>query len=456
MSYCLDLMFKMNKKSIFGTDGIRGLVNSSEINPGIMLRIGGAVGTYITSRDLSKRVIIAKDTRISGYMLEPALTSGLIASGIDVILVGPMPTPSVAMLIKSLRAGFGIMITASHNPYYDNGVKIFNQHGEKLSTQEQEEITDLILNETKLSLAKPLELGRAKRLDDAQGRYIEHVKRSFGKNVTLSGLKIVIDSANGSAYKIAPTVLWELGAEIFSIGSAPNGLNINERCGSVHPELLQRTVLEKNADIGIALDGDADRLVVCDEQGKILEGEILIAIIAEYMHQKNELSKNTIVVTKITNSALESYLSTKGIKVIYSDVGDSKVYQVMSKHDLSFGAEESGHIILKEFSTTGDGIISALQILHILTKSGKKLSDIRKIFKLHPQVKHDFIYHNTNPLLQKIICKNIESLKDNNKHLKVIVRHSGTQKLVRIMVEGRNEEEIDKCLSNLIKILEGQ
>lgn len=438
--------------SIFGTDGIRGLVNKFPITADIALKIGLAIGTFIGASNTKRRVVIAKDTRLSGYMIEPALTSGLISTGTDVILVGPMPTPSVPILIKSLRADFGIMITASHNPYHDNGVKLFNQNGYKLDIMSRKRIENLIFNE-KLndSLAEPEKLGRAKRLDDAPGRYIEFVKKSFPKSFTLSGLKIVLDCANGSAYKLAPTILWELGAEVVKLSCEPNGFNINDNCGSIYPKNLCKKVLETKSDIGIALDGDADRITICDEKGKIIPGEYIIAMIAIYLKAHDKLKNNAIVVTKISNLALEEYLKGVGIKTIYSEVGDIKVHELMVKNNLNFGGEESGHIILSDYSNTGDGIVSSLQILAILVDNKKKLSSLVNIFKLNPQIKSNIKFNGKSPLLKDNICIDIKNITDNNPDLKIVIRKSGTEKLIRVLVEGKEKERIKKVHDEIVR-----
>ncbi len=440
--------------SIFGTDGIRGLVNKFPITADIALKIGTAIGIFIEANNSKRRVVIAKDTRLSGYMIEPALTSGLISTGIDVILVGPMPTPSVPILIKSLRADFGIMITASHNPYHDNGVKLFNKNGYKLDIVSRQKIEDLIFNE-KLgeSLAEPSKLGRAKRLDDAPGRYIEFVKRSFPKNFTLSGLKIVLDCANGSAYNLAPTILWELGAEVTKLSCEPNGFNINDNCGSIYPKNLCKKVLETKSDIGIALDGDADRITICNEKGEIIPGEYIIAMIATYLKTQRKLKGDAIVVTKISNLALEEYLKSVGIKTIYSEVGDIKVHELMVKNNLNFGGEESGHIIFSDYSNTGDGIVSALQILAILVESKNKLSDLVNIFKLHPQVKSNIKFDDNNPLLKDSVSNSIRNIIDNNSDLKIVVRKSGTEKLIRVLVEGKEKADIEKVHDEIVKLI---
>jgi phosphoglucosamine mutase len=438
--------------SIFGTDGIRGLVNKFPITADIALKIGTAIGIFIGANNSKRRVVIAKDTRLSGYMIEPALTSGLISTGTDVILVGPMPTPSVPILIKSLRADFGIMITASHNPYHDNGVKLFNKNGYKLDIISRQKIENLIFSE-KLgeSLAEPSKLGRAKRLDDAPGRYIEFVKRSFPKNFTLSGLKIVLDCANGSAYNLAPTILWELGAEVTKLSCEPNGFNINDNCGSIYPENLCKKVLETKSDIGIALDGDADRITICNEKGQVIQGEYIIAMIATYLKTHRRLRGDAVVVTKISNLALEEYFKSIGIKTIYSEVGDIKVHEQMVKNDLNFGGEESGHIIFSDYSNTGDGIVSALQILAILVESKKKLSDLVNIFKLNPQVKSNIKFNDNNPLLKDSISSNIRNIIDNNSDLKIVIRKSGTEKLIRVLVEGKEKAKIEKVHDEIVK-----
>lgn len=438
--------------SIFGTDGIRGLVNKFPITADIALKIGTAIGIFIGANNSKRRVVIAKDTRLSGYMIEPALTSGLISTGTDVILVGPMPTPSVPILIKSLRADFGIMITASHNPYHDNGVKLFNKNGYKLDISSRQKIENLIFSE-KLdeSLAEPSKLGRAKRLDDAPGRYIEFVKRSFPKNFTLSGFKIVLDCANGSAYNLAPTILWELGAEVTKLSCEPNGFNINDNCGSIYPENLCKKVLETKSDIGIALDGDADRITICNEKGEVIPGEYIIAMIATYLKTHRRLKGDAIVVTKISNLALEEYLKSVGIKTIYSEVGDIKVHELMVKNNLNFGGEESGHIIFSDYSNTGDGIVSALQILAILVESKAKLSDLVNIFKLNPQVKSNVKFNGNNPLLKNSVSSSMKNIIVNNSDLKIVVRKSGTEKLIRVLVEGKEKAKIEKVHEEIVK-----
>lgn len=440
--------------SIFGTDGIRGLVNSYPITAEIALKIGMAIGVYIEGNKSIKRVVIAKDTRLSGYMIESALTAGLISTGVNVILVGPMPTPSVPMLIKSLRADFGIMITASHNPHHDNGVKLFNQKGNKLDKNANKKIESLIFDrDLQNNLAMPSKLGKAMRLEDAPGRYIEHVKKSFSKNLTLSNLKIVIDCANGSAYKLAPTILWELGAEVVTLGCEPNGFNINENCGSIHPQNLCKKVQQEKADIGIALDGDADRIVTCDENGKIINGDHVIGMITKHLKINNKLKGNAIVVTKVSNNALEEYLSSINVKTFYTDVGDVKVHEMIKQNKLNFGGEESGHIIFADYSNTGDGIISALQMLEILVANQKKLSELADIFTLNPQVKTNIGFKNKNPLKNQVINDNITDIIKKDPNLKIVIRKSGTENLIRVLVEGKEKIKITQVLEQIVKTL---
>ena len=439
--------------NLFGTDGIRGLVNQHPITPEIVLKFGMAAGIYFHYTGHRSKVLIAKDTRLSGYLIEPALTAGLIAVGVDVILLGPMPTPALAMLIKSLRADFGIMISASHNPYYDNGLKLFDSCGSKLNDKSEIDIQNLILGpELEKNLAAPDKLGRATRLDDALGRYIEFVKNSFLKHKTLTGMRIVIDCANGSAYKLAPTILWELGAEVISIGCEPNGFNINENCGSIYPAALCQKVIETRADIGIALDGDADRLIICDEKGAVISGDHLIAAIALYMNQAETL-KAGIVVTHISNTALDDFLSQNGIPVYRSKVGDRYVAAEMKKMECNFGGEQSGHIIMSDYSTTGDGVLAALQILSLLVSSGKKASHINKMFTLNPQITKNIKFNGDNPLDDNKIVSLIEKIKSDNKDLQIIVRKSGTEKLLRIMVEGKNINIVNKVASTIEKTI---
>lgn len=442
------------QKRLFGTDGIRGTVNQYPMTAEVAMKFGMAAGMYLRRKGDNNRVVVAKDTRLSGYLIEPALTSGLISVGVDVTLVGPMPTPAVPMLIKSLRADFGVMISASHNPYYDNGLKLFDRYGDKLGEACENKLQDLILgNELEQHLAAPDKLGRANRLEDAPGRYIEYIKNSFPKNKTLSGLRIVIDCANGGAYRLAPTILWELGAEVISIGCEPNGFNINESCGSTHPSVLIQKVLEVRADIGIALDGDADRIIICDETGNIVAGDYLIAIIAKYLQSKALLRSDAVIITQMSNSALDIFLENNGIKVYRTKIGDRYVAEAMKKYQCNFGGEQSGHLIYSDYATTGDGILIGLQVLALLVEAKKKLSSLVHMFDLNPQVLSNVRFSYDNPLENKQLDVELESIKEKYKDMRILVRKSGTEKLIRIMVEGNDIKAINIVMREIEKTI---
>jgi phosphoglucosamine mutase len=432
-------------KKYFGTDGIRGTANQFPITAEIALRVGTAVAAKFCNRKHRHRIVIGKDTRLSGYMIESALTAGFLSAGIDVFLVGPVPTPAVSMLTKSLRADIGIMISASHNPFYDNGIKIFDKNGNKLSDKIEQEIELMIDGDITQFLSKPDQLGKAKRIDDAKGRYIEFVKNTFPKNKTLEGLKIVIDCANGASYSMAPAILWELGAEIIAIGVKPDGYNINEGCGSNNPQLLSKSVIDNNADIGIALDGDADRLLIVDEQGEVVAGDKIIGLIAEKLHNDGNLKKDIVVATQMSNLALEKYLNYLGISLIRTNIGDRYILEEMKKYDYNFGGEQSGHIVLGDYSTTGDGLVAALQVLEILLEQKKPISEVVNIFELMPQILYNVDYQNGSNPLENQEVKN--AIKDANKELgvdgRILVRKSGTQNLIRIMVEGKSQQLIE-------------
>ena len=440
---------------LFGTDGVRGLVNVYPMTPEAVLRFGMAAGVYFSAGVHRSKVLIAKDTRLSGYLVESALMSGLLSVGVDVILLGPMPTPALAMLIKSLRADFGIMISASHNPYYDNGLKLFDSRGAKLSDQSENKVQNLFLD-TDLTkyLAQPDKLGRAKRLDDAIGRYIEFVKGSFLKHKNLGGMRIVVDCANGSAYKIAPTIFWELGAEVIALGCEPNGFNINDNCGSMNPSLLCQKVLETRADIGIALDGDADRVVVCDEKGNIVSGDHMISAIALHMLEEKSL-KSGVVVTHISNGAIDEFLQQHSIPVYRSNIGDRNVAINMKKHHCNLGGEQSGHIIISNYSSSGDGIVASLQLLGMLVKSGNKASIINQMFTLNPQIMRSFRFDSKNPLDTDETVASIEKIKKENGELKIIVRKSGTENMVRVVVEGHDKDHVERIATQIEAVLAG-
>ncbi len=443
-------------KKYFGTDGIRGTANKFPMTAEIALKVGMAVGAKFTNGEHRHRVVIGKDTRLSGYVIEPALTAGFAAVGMDVFLVGPVPTPAVSMLTKSLRADIGIMISASHNPYCDNGIKIFNRDGHKLDDALENEIEQLIDGDITPYLATSKNFGRVKRLDDAKGRYIEFVKNSFPKDKSLTGLKIVVDCANGASYAMAPTIFWELGAEVIEIGTDPNGFNINENCGSTHPELLCQKVLEHGADIGIALDGDADRLLIVDEQGEAVAGDKLIALIAEKLHNEGKLRRDTVVITQMSNMALEKYLGYIGVSTIRTKVGDRYVLEEMKKLRCNFGGEQSGHIVLSDYSTTGDGLVAALQVLSVICDSGKKASETLNLFELAPQILKNIKFDSKkgNPLEREEVKNFIEqkSQELGNKG-RILVRKSGTENLIRIMAEGESKSRIEQITDEISDLL---
>ncbi len=440
------------KKKYFGTDGIRGTANKFPMTAEIALKTGMAVGAKFTDGDHKHRVVIGKDTRLSGYVIEPALTAGLAAVGMDVFLVGPVPTPAVSMLTRSLRADIGIMISASHNPYHDNGIKIFDSQGNKLSDSLELEIEQLIEGDITKYLATPENLGRVKRLDDGRERYVEFVKNSFPKDKSLTGIKVVIDCANGAAYAIAPKILWELGAEVIAIGVEPNGFNINEKCGSTKPEALRAKVLAEKADIGIALDGDADRLLIIDENGQDIDGDKLIALIAEKLHNEGKLKKDTVVITQMSNLALENHLSYMGIGTRRVNVGDRYVLEEIKKGGYNFGGEQSGHIVLTDYSTTGDGLVAALQVLSLLVSQDKKVSELFNLYKPAPQIlKNLKLAGASNPLDSQDVQDFIaEKQKLLGKKGRVLVRKSGTENLVRVMAEGEDGAMIEKIVDEII------
>ncbi len=439
-------------RKFFGTDGIRGKANSGNVTPDVMMKAGQAAGVKFRRGEHKHRVLIGKDTRLSGYMIENALTAGLVSMGMDVILAGPIPTPAVAMLTKSMRADLGIMISASHNLYQDNGIKLFGPDGFKLSDNLEQEIEELMHKDLSKYLANAERIGKVSRIDGGAGRYIEHLKNTFPKGKTLDGLKIVIDCANGAAYKIGPTVLWELGAEVITIGTNPNGFNINEDCGSTKPVTLCREVVRHKADLGIALDGDADRLLVVDHKGQEINGDQLIAMIASYWQNQNKLRGAGVVTTKMSNLGLEKYLAEQKLRLKRTNVGDRYVSEYMQEHGYNVGGEQSGHIILSDYSTTGDGLIAALQILAVMVESDQKNKKFIQAFTPLPQVlknvKISKDFSLDDPEVIDIISKAEEKLGDNGR---VLVRKSGTEPLIRIMVEGSKLSEINKLAEQIAK-----
>lgn len=434
----------------FGTDGIRGLANRHPMTSEIALKVGMAAGTVFRSGTHRHRVVIGKDTRLSGYMLEAALMSGFTSVGMDVFLLGPMPTPAVAMLTRSLRADLGVMLSASHNPSNDNGIKLFDPDGYKLSDEMEKQIEDLIDSDSKSMLVEADRIGRATRVESAQERYIEFAKRTMPKQLRLAGLRIVIDCANGAAYKVAPEALWELGAEVIKIGVEPNGHNINLNCGSTSPNTLVEKVKELRADIGIALDGDADRVVIVDEKGEIVDGDQLMAVIAESWHRTGKLAAGGIVATVMSNLGLERYLRSIGLTLARTPVGDRYVTEHMRKHGFNVGGEQSGHIVLSDFTTTGDGLVSALQILACVVATGKTVSEVCNRFHPLPQILRNVRYANGQPLEDTRVIKAIEGAKAKlGENGRLVIRPSGTEPVIRVMAEGDDEKIVSSIVGDI-------
>lgn len=426
-------------RTLFGTDGIRGTANSEPMTPETTLRVAMAAGQCLRRGDHRHLVVIGKDTRLSGYMIEPALTAGFIARGMDVILVGPLPTPAVAMLTRSLRADLGVMISASHNPYEDNGIKLFGADGYKLS-DEIEAAIETLLASGGIDRVPPGEIGRAKRLDDAGGRYIEFVKNSFPRGLRLEGLKIVVDCAHGAAYKVAPTVLWELGAEVIPLGVSPDGFNINRDCGTISTATMRHAVTAHGADLGIAVDGDADRLLIADENGELLDGDQLMALIASRWHRAGRLQGGAVVATVMSNLGLERYLKGLGLELVRTAVGDRYVVEEMRRRGCNLGGEQSGHIILGDQSTTGDGLMVALQILAAIVETGAPASKACGVFTPVPQRLLNVRFDGEAPLEDAAVKQAIGEGEHRLGALgRLLVRKSGTERLIRVMAEGEDE-----------------
>ena len=447
----------MTTRKYFGTDGIRGAANRFPMTAEIAQKLGMAAGHYFNRGDHRHRVVIAKDTRLSGYMIENALTSGFLSVGMDVLLVGPMPTPAVAFLTRAMRADLGVMISASHNPYQDNGLKLFGPDGYKLSDAVELEIESHMDDDPASLATLPEKIGRAKRLDDAPGRYIEFVKSTFPKHLRLDGLKIVIDCANGAGYQVGPIILWELGAEVVPLSVAPNGLNINKDCGSTHPEALVEAVKREGADLGIALDGDADRLVMVDETGHVIDGDQLLAMIATHAANSGQLKGGAVVSTQMANLGLEHYLAAQKILLHRTKVGDRYVMEKMRAAGCNIGGEPSGHIILGDYATTGDALVAALQALALKVETGRKMSAVAKIFNAVPQAHTNIRYEGTNPMTAKPVAQAIaRAEKTLGKKGRVVVRASGTEPLIRVMVEGENQPEIAALAEAIAAAIRGE
>jgi phosphoglucosamine mutase len=426
-------------RKLFGTDGVRGTANIEPMTPETALKIAMAVGECFHNGNHKHLVVIGKDTRLSGYMLEPALTAGFITMGMDVVLVGPLPTPAIAMLTRSLRADIGLVISASHNPYDDNGIKLFGPDGYKLSDALERKV-EACIEKGPSRRAAPSDLGRAKRLDDAGGRYIEFVKQSFPKGLRLDGLRVVVDCANGAAYRVAPTVFWELGAEVFPIGVNPDGFNINRECGALAPEQMRQEVLARRADIGIALDGDADRLIVADERGVILDGDQLMALIATSLARSGRLSGGGVVATVMSNFGLERYLAAEGMALHRTAVGDRYVVEKMLDLGCNLGGEQSGHLILSDYATTGDGLIAALQVLAAIVETGRRASEVCRVFEPIPQLLRNVRFGRGRPLETKAVKQAVAAAEGRlGKAGRLVIRNSGTEPVIRVMAQGEDE-----------------
>lgn len=444
------------RTSIFGTDGVRGRANVYPMSPDLILRMGQAIGYYYRQKTPSPRILIGKDTRKSGYMLEQSLCAGILSVGADARFLGPLPTPGIAYLTRGMRASAGIVISASHNPYHDNGIKIFNSDGYKLP-DEAENVLNAMIHSDTLDAELPTgdNIGTARRIDDAIGQYAVFLKEQFPKHISLEGLRIVVDCANGAAYRVAPKVLQELGAEVFLIGNQPNGININDRCGALYPQKLRDEVLLYKADIGIALDGDADRLIMVDDTGDYIDGDVIMGICAKRMIENGTLHKNTVVATVMSNVGLERALHSFGARLLRTKVGDRYVVEEMYRQGYNLGGEQSGHIIHKPSSTTGDGILSALKIIEIAIEKQRCLSELKKDIKLLPQVQKNLDVTHKVPVselveFEKLLHSTRQKLQNRGR---VLFRYSGTEEKARIMVEGENYEEIEDIARNLVSTI---
>ncbi len=435
---------------LFGTDGVRGKAGK-KVSALSTMRLAMATGIYFRKFSKTNKILVGKDTRRSGYMIENALVSGLTAVGFDVIQIGPMPTPAVAFLTENMRCDAGIMISASHNPYYDNGIKFFDSEGNKLNHSEEVQIEEIYQNEALIEASQVIngEIGKSKRIDDVIGRYIVHIKNSFPKPLTLAGTRIAVDCANGAGYVVAPTILNELGADVVVLGDKPNGFNINEGCGAMHPEYVAKAVREYRADVGLALDGDADRLVLVDEKGRVIDGDKLMAVLALHLKEEGMLKGDGVVATVMSNKGLDEYLAQHGMKLYRSDVGDKNVVELMHKEGINFGGEQSGHIIFSNYAKTGDGISSALQALAFLIKTGKKVSEVFNPYESYPQKlvniliseKRDFdTIEGLDALIDEVEAAGMRQL----------FRYSGTENKLRILLEGKDEVVLDKMMEKCV------
>ncbi len=441
-------------RRLFGTDGIRGTANTDPMTAETALRLGQAAGLRFTRGSHRHRVVIGKDTRLSGYMIEPALTAGFVGAGMDVTLVGPLPTPAIAMLTRSLRADLGVMISASHNPYEDNGIKLFGPDGFKLSDETELEIEALMASQIGHRLAAPASLGRASRLDDAAGRYIEAAKACFPRGLRLDDLKIVVDCAHGAAYRVAPTVLWELGATVVPVGVSPDGFNINRGCGSTVPEYLCAQVVEHGAQLGIALDGDADRLLMADEKGELIDGDQILALIAQSWAGNGRLRGEGIVATVMSNLGLERFLASQGLAMHRTKVGDRYVAERMREAGMNLGGEQSGHVILSDFATTGDGLLAALQVLAVIVEQRRSAREVCRVFTPLPQLLKNVRFAGPSPLRDKRIQQAIAAAEaELNGSGRLLIRESGTEPLIRVMAEAEDEALVSRVVDELCETI---
>jgi phosphoglucosamine mutase len=452
------------KKKLFGTDGIRGTANQYPMLPEVVIQVGQALGHMLNTQSTSaagrpKKVVIGKDTRLSGYMIEMALAAGLNSMGIHVQLVGPLPTPAIGFLVRNMRADAGVVISASHNQYQDNGIKIFGPDGFKISDVQEREIERLVLDEDLTQFLAPSnQVGRSKRIEDAQGRYIVFVKNTFPLEYTLDGVRIVLDTANGAAYKVAPAIFQELGAEVIQMGKEPNGMNINDKVGALYPAKLAETVVQYRADIGISLDGDADRVIIVDEKGHVVNGDHILGLCALHMKKKGTLKKDTLVVTQMSNFGLEQKMKESGIQVVKTNVGDKYVVEEMRKNGYNLGGEQSGHIIFLDHTTTGDACVAALNVLAVMKQTGVKMSELNRIIEDVPQVLVNLRVKNRKELESLVgysaMIANLEKELDGQG--RIFVRFSGTEPLVRILVEGREQKKISSIAEQIATFLESR
>ncbi|TPW36553.1 phosphoglucosamine mutase [Oecophyllibacter saccharovorans] len=446
----------VGERAYFGTDGIRGTANAWPMTVEVAQKLGQAAGLYFSRRQNRHTVVVGKDTRLSGYMIECALVAGFLSAGMDVTLVGPLPTPAIAFLTRSLRADLGVMISASHNPYTDNGIKLFGPDGFKLSDAVELEIENLMGQDISARLATPGRIGKASRLNDAAGRYIENVKASFPRGLRLDGLKIVIDCANGSGYRVAPAALWELGAEVIRLGCSPDGLNINDGVGSTHPQALQEAVRKHGAHCGIALDGDADRLLMVDENGQIVDGDQILALIATSWKKRRQLNGAEVVATVMSNMGLEACLREQGLELYRTAVGDRYVVERMRAGGGNLGGEQSGHVVLSDYATTGDGLLAALQVLAVMVETGAPASEVCQMFSPYPQLLRNIRYQGANPMQHPdmpAICQWAEARLGDSGRL--VLRASGTEPLIRVMVEARDEALVREVVEEVSQRIEG-